>query len=141
MVVPSARPGAAWVLPAEPSAVSLLRRRAAEFVSTAGASEEVTQAVALAVSETVTNGPLLIVLTGYLVATLCGSWLAARLAGRAPMFHALAVGMLFFGASIQNLISHRASHPAWFTLACVGLFVPAALVGGRLASRPAAAPS
>jgi anti-sigma regulatory factor (Ser/Thr protein kinase) len=43
------------VLPAEPSAVSLLRRRAAEFASTAGASDEVTQAVALAVSETVTN--------------------------------------------------------------------------------------
>jgi serine/threonine-protein kinase RsbW len=35
--------------------VTLLRRRAAEFVSTAGASDEVTEAVALAVSETVTN--------------------------------------------------------------------------------------
>jgi serine/threonine-protein kinase RsbW len=44
-----------WVLPAEPSAVTRLRRRAAEFVSTAGASDEVTDAVALAVSETVTN--------------------------------------------------------------------------------------
>ena len=43
------------MLPATPSAVSLLRHRAAEFVSTAGASDEVTQAVALAVSETVTN--------------------------------------------------------------------------------------
>ena len=46
---------AEWVLPAEPSAVTMLRRRAAEFASTAGASDEVTQAVALAVSETVTN--------------------------------------------------------------------------------------
>jgi anti-sigma regulatory factor (Ser/Thr protein kinase) len=43
------------VLPAEPSAVSQLRRRAAEFASAAGASDEVTQAIALAVSETVTN--------------------------------------------------------------------------------------
>jgi anti-sigma regulatory factor (Ser/Thr protein kinase) len=43
------------MLPAAPSAVSLLRRRAAECVSTAGASDEVTQAVALAVSEIVTN--------------------------------------------------------------------------------------
>ena len=51
----SMRPSAAWVLPAEPSAVSLLRHRAAEFASTAGASDEVTEAVALAVSETVTN--------------------------------------------------------------------------------------
>jgi anti-sigma regulatory factor (Ser/Thr protein kinase) len=43
------------VVDATPSAVSELRRRAAEFVSTAGATEEVTQAVATAVSETVTN--------------------------------------------------------------------------------------
>jgi serine/threonine-protein kinase RsbW len=51
----SVTPSAAWVLPAEPSAVTLLRRQAVEFVSAAGASDEVTQAVALAVSETVTN--------------------------------------------------------------------------------------
>src|SRR6478672_7030787 len=48
-------PSAAWVLPAEPSAVSQLRRRAVGFASSAGASAEVTQAIALAVSETVTN--------------------------------------------------------------------------------------
>ena len=51
----SVRPSAAWVLPAEPSAVSELRRRAVEFASSAAASDEVTQAIALAVSETVTN--------------------------------------------------------------------------------------
>jgi serine/threonine-protein kinase RsbW len=51
----SVRPSGGWVLPAEPSAVTVLRRRAAEFVSAAGASDEVTEAVALAVSETVTN--------------------------------------------------------------------------------------
>jgi serine/threonine-protein kinase RsbW len=55
MVGASVRPSAEWVLPAEPSAVTLLRRRATEYVSTAGGSDEVTQAVALAVSETVTN--------------------------------------------------------------------------------------
>jgi anti-sigma regulatory factor (Ser/Thr protein kinase) len=55
IVGPSVMPSAAWALPAEPSAVSHLRRRAAEFASTAGASGEVTQAIALAVSETVTN--------------------------------------------------------------------------------------
>jgi anti-sigma regulatory factor (Ser/Thr protein kinase) len=54
----SVRPSAVWVLPAEPSAVTLLRRRAAEFVSAAGASGEVTEAVALAVSEIVTNAVL-----------------------------------------------------------------------------------
>jgi anti-sigma regulatory factor (Ser/Thr protein kinase) len=47
--------GAAWVLPAEPSAVGQMRREAAAFASAAGASDELTHAVALAVSETVTN--------------------------------------------------------------------------------------
>jgi anti-sigma regulatory factor (Ser/Thr protein kinase) len=51
----SVRPSAAWVLPAEPSAVSQLRRQAVEFASRGGASDDVTQAIALAVSETVTN--------------------------------------------------------------------------------------
>ena len=46
---------AAWALPAEPSAVRQMRRRATAFASAAGASEEITHAVALAVSETVTN--------------------------------------------------------------------------------------
>jgi anti-sigma regulatory factor (Ser/Thr protein kinase) len=51
----SVGPVAAWVLPAEPAAVSQLRHCAVEFASTAGASDEVTQDVALAVSEIVTN--------------------------------------------------------------------------------------
>jgi serine/threonine-protein kinase RsbW len=55
IVAVSVSSSAAWVLPAEPSAVTLLRRRAAEFVSAAGASAEVTEAVALGVSEMVTN--------------------------------------------------------------------------------------
>lgn len=49
------RPAVAWVLPAERSAVSQLRRLAVEFASSAGASNEVTQDIALAVSEIVTN--------------------------------------------------------------------------------------
>jgi serine/threonine-protein kinase RsbW len=49
------KPTASWVLDAAPSAVPELRRRATDFVSMASGSTEVTQAVALAVSETVTN--------------------------------------------------------------------------------------
>ena len=43
------------MLPSWPSAVSELRHRAAGFAAAAGASDEVTAAIALAVSETVTN--------------------------------------------------------------------------------------
>jgi serine/threonine-protein kinase RsbW len=46
---------AAWSLPAVPASVGEIRRRAIAFASAAGASREMTDAVALAVSETVTN--------------------------------------------------------------------------------------
>ena len=55
IVALSLRPSAAWVVDATPSAVPELRRRAADFVSVASGSDEVMHAVALAVSETVTN--------------------------------------------------------------------------------------
>jgi anti-sigma regulatory factor (Ser/Thr protein kinase) len=51
----SVEESAAWVLPSTPAAVSESRHRAAEFAAAAGASDEVTEAIALAVSETVTN--------------------------------------------------------------------------------------
>jgi serine/threonine-protein kinase RsbW len=54
-VRPSSRQSAAWALPAEPAAVGQLRHRAAEFAAKAGATDEMVQAIALAVSETVTN--------------------------------------------------------------------------------------
>lgn len=54
----SVGPSAAWVLPAVPSSVGQLRHRASAFAAAAGASREVTDAIALAVSETVTNAIL-----------------------------------------------------------------------------------
>jgi anti-sigma regulatory factor (Ser/Thr protein kinase) len=54
-VATSTGSSAAWTLPAVPSTVGQLRRSAAGFASEAGASGETTDAVALAVSETVTN--------------------------------------------------------------------------------------
>jgi anti-sigma regulatory factor (Ser/Thr protein kinase) len=47
--------GEAWALPAVPTTVGQMRRRAAAFATAAGASEDMAYAVALAVSETVTN--------------------------------------------------------------------------------------
>jgi serine/threonine-protein kinase RsbW len=55
LVRASTESGAAWTLPAVPPTVREMRRRAAAFASAAGASDEMTHAVALAVSETVTN--------------------------------------------------------------------------------------
>jgi anti-sigma regulatory factor (Ser/Thr protein kinase) len=47
--------GAVWTLPAVPATVGEMRRRAAAFAAAVGASDEMTHAVALAVSEIVTN--------------------------------------------------------------------------------------
>lgn len=52
---PPTEPGATWSLPAHATSVGELRRRAAAFAAAAGAPEEMVHAVALAVSETVTN--------------------------------------------------------------------------------------
>jgi anti-sigma regulatory factor (Ser/Thr protein kinase) len=54
-VVASTGQSAAWTLPAVPASVGQLRRHAAAFAAESGASPETTQAIALAVSETVTN--------------------------------------------------------------------------------------
>ena len=55
MVRASIGSDSAWVLPAVPSSVGAMRRRAADFALVAGASEEMTHAIELAVSETVSN--------------------------------------------------------------------------------------
>jgi serine/threonine-protein kinase RsbW len=54
-VPPADKSGAAWTLPAVPSTVGQMRRHAGAFASEAGVSEEMAYAVALAVSEAVTN--------------------------------------------------------------------------------------
>src|SRR4051794_31197245 len=55
VVLDSSGSDAGWVAPALPAAVPELRRRAVDFATAAGATEEINYAVALAVSETVTN--------------------------------------------------------------------------------------
>jgi hypothetical protein len=79
---------------------------------------------------------LIPVLLSYAIGTLGGSWLAGLLSGRAPVLHGLLVGVFFLGVSVVNL--RRFSHPTWFTIACVSLFLPVAWLGGWLApDRPA----
>jgi hypothetical protein len=75
-------------------------------------------------------GALLLVLASYFVGVLAGSWVAGRLAGRAAVLHGLIIGVFFFGAAVVNLMQIK--HPLWFTVASLGLFLPAAWLGGRL---------
>ena len=111
-----------------------------------------------AAMEQVPTGSLLFVLLAWVVGTVCGAWVAARLGGpmlavaraafawlgmgRAaaaletgtmPMIDALVVGtvLLFAGVAILVMLPH----PVWFTVIGVIVFLPAAWLGGLLAMR------
>lgn len=86
-------------------------------------------------------GAFLSLLAAYAIGPLVGGWIAARLAGRAPMAHALAVGGVFLAASIGNLA--LIPHPAWFAAANLAVVAAATVLAGRLAGRgrPVTAPS
>jgi len=56
----------------------------------------------------------LCVLLGYTAGSVAGGWVAARLAPRAKMMHAMIVAALLFGAGLMNLMT--IPHPAWFAV-------------------------
>jgi hypothetical protein len=69
----------------------------------------------------------------WFVGPLVGSWLAAFIARRAFLAHALVIGVIFLAADIANLFSFP--HPRWLLI--VGLIAPlaAAWLGATLAAR------
>jgi hypothetical protein len=73
----------------------------------------------------------LVVIFGWVLASFAGGWIAARIAARAPMVHALTLGgLITLGGIANNLMLPP---PAWFWPASLILLLPAAHVGGRLA--------
>jgi hypothetical protein len=78
-------------------------------------------------------GALLLVLLGWTVAPLAGGFAAAWVARRAPVAHALVVGLFFLAGGIAMLV--MMPHPLWFAVAGVAVFLPAAYAGSRLAPR------
>jgi uncharacterized protein YacL len=77
-------------------------------------------------------GALLLVLFGWFVGTAAGAWIAARVAGRAPMAHGLIVGALLLTGGIANML--MLPHPSWFWVLAVAVFAVAAYLGARLAA-------
>ena len=78
-------------------------------------------------------GALLIVLLAWALGALAGGWVAARIAKRSHVVHALVVGALLLAGGVVNLVA--IPHPLWFTVVSVLLFLPAAWAGARLAHR------
>ena len=72
----------------------------------------------------------LVVIFAWILGSFAGGWVAARLAGRAPAAHALALGTLVTLAGIANNL--MLPPPAWFWIASLLFLLPAAHLGGRL---------
>ncbi|MDB5432960.1 MAG: hypothetical protein JWP35_4076 [Caulobacter sp.] len=67
-----------------------------------------------------------------------GGWMAARLAPRAPMTHALVLGAIGTAVSLAGAIvtsGHEEFGPGWYSWALVVTTLPLTWVGARLAGR------
>ena len=66
-----------------------------------------------------------------LMCVAAGGYVAARLAGRLPVQHAAAMGILQSGLTIMAMLSTVANHASrWVWIITAILTIPAALVGG-----------
>lgn len=75
----------------------------------------------------------LILLAGWSLAALAGSFVGARWAGRAPVAHGSVVALILLAATIANLVA--IPHPVWMWPAAL-IFIPlAAWAGVRIARR------
>ncbi len=76
----------------------------------------------------------MVILLAWFVGPFGGGWLAARLAPRLPMTHAIIVGAFFVAADLINLVTIPS--PVWMWVG--GLIAPllAAYLGGKLVSVP-----
>lgn len=75
-------------------------------------------------------GALLLILVGWFIGTVVGSWTAARLAARAEPTHGLAVGGVMMIGGVVTML--QIPHPQWFMVVGALLFLPAAFIGARL---------
>jgi len=77
---------------------------------------------------------MLIVLTGWLIATFVATWLAARIAG--TPIPGYIVGALLLCAGIAN--AFIIPQPVWFSIVSIMIYIGATWVGARAGARPKA---
>ena len=66
---------------------------------------------------------------------VAGGYVTARIARRAEMRHALALGILAAAMAAVSLLVYKNRQPFWFQLVILTGAIPAALGGGRLKAR------
>ena len=74
-----------------------------------------------------------VVLFGWALAALAGTWLAARLA-RPSGWPPLTVGIVLLAAAVMNM--YMIPHPLWFWLIGVAIYPVATWIGARLGGTP-----
>jgi hypothetical protein len=73
---------------------------------------------------------LLVIVAGYVLGTMAGGFVAAKLAPSRREYHAVAVGVFQMVLGVIALLLFP--HPLWFSVATVLAFVPGALLGSAL---------
>jgi hypothetical protein len=80
------------------------------------------------------------VLAAWMIGTLAGAWVAARIAQRKHLIHGAVIGAVFLALGIANMLA--IPHPVWVWVCGIVIFIVAGYAGGRLASpRALTAPS
>lgn len=83
---------------------------------------------------------ILLLMQGYVgLFAVSGCYLAARLAGRAPMRHALVLGGVGLAFNVAGTVAMWATAPAWYHVLALALVMPYAWLGGWLREREVAA--
>lgn len=78
---------------------------------------------------------LFLLATAYRVAYgIAGGYVAAWLALRRPMLHALILGIIGFAASVAGAVAMWNAGPGWYSLTIVAIAIPSTLLGGWLRS-------
>jgi uncharacterized membrane protein len=76
----------------------------------------------------------LVALAYRIVYGVLGCYIAARLAPDHPMRHAVALGVVGVVLSTAGAVAMWEAGPAWYSLAVIGISLPCAWVGGKLAT-------
>ena len=80
-------------------------------------------------------GAFLLLILGYVVSSLVGGWVAARLARSRPLLLAVIVGLFLLLGGIANFMT--IPHPTWVAVLALVAYIPCAWLGGRLGARRA----
>jgi hypothetical protein len=76
------------------------------------------------------SGAFAIVLLGWALGSFLGGFVAAKMADRRRLFHALIVGVILLAAGIANLV--QVPHPPWMWVAGIIVFPLGAYLAGRM---------